>query len=279
MMVAQSEAMHKFYNETVGLNEELQTWKDEQSKFDVHTNPVGSEYDLGRDGQFKGFTLLIGLFDYQCGCDDAKKALETKGFKVVIERTMNDFTKQLSVANVAWIISGTTYSLDANTAPFIDAVVEFHNKGGGLLVWGDNDPYFAHANIVLPKLLNNSGVKLIGNTPGGNSMSVGDSSQNKTFAPHVITTGVIKLFEGITICYPAELGPLKVLATSSDGHPAVCYADNESLKSETCGRIIVDCGWTKMYCSWHEAGTARYVSNASIWLLNLEHKVEDTKSS
>jgi len=75
-------------------------------------------------------------------------------------------------------------------------------------------------------------------------------------------------------CYPNKLGPLKVLATSTDGNPAVCYADNEGLKSETCGRVIVDCGWTKNYCSWHEAGTARYVSNATIWLLGLEHKME-----
>src|SRR5689334_1501806 len=40
------------------------------------------------------------------------------------------------------------------------------------------------------------------------------------------------------------------------------------------GRIIVDCGWTKMYCSWKEAGTARYVTNATIWLLSLEHKLD-----
>jgi len=117
-------------------------------------------------------------------------------------------------------------------------------------------------------------------------MSVGDPNKKGSFGPHIITTGVIKLFEGITICYPVMdtskpsatpvpkgLGPLKVLASSSDDHPAVSYADNESLGSNSVGRIIVDCGWTKMYCSWKEAGTARYISNATIWLLGLEHKL------
>lgn len=66
MEVAQSEKMSKYYNHSVGLNDEISTYKDEESKFDKHANPEGSEYDLGRDGEFKDFTLLIGHFDRQC---------------------------------------------------------------------------------------------------------------------------------------------------------------------------------------------------------------------
>jgi len=62
------------------------------------------------------------------------------------------------------------------------------------------------------------------------------------------------------------------LATSSDNHPAVCYADNEALQDDKVGRIVVDCGYTKNYFSWQEAGTARYIVNACVWLLGLEHK-------
>jgi len=271
MEVAQSEKMSKYYNQSVGLNDEIATFKDEESKFDKHANPEGSEFDLGKDGEFTEYTVLIGQFDMQCGLNDAKSALQKKGFKVIIVTTMEEFTKKLGQCQVAWIISGLSILQSAD--PFIKAVVKFHENGGGLMVWGDNDPYFSHANIVLPALLKKQ-VKLIGNTPGGYAMKLGDPKKKQTFGPHVITTGIIKLFEGITICYPDNLGPLKVLATSTDGHPAVCYADNECLSSETCGRIMVDCGWTKNYCSWHEAGTARYVSNATIWLLNLEHKIE-----
>jgi len=267
--------MHQYYNSSVGLNDELQNYQDSESKFDKHANPEGSGFDLGKDGEFKEFNILIGRFDAQCGLTDAEVALKKKGFGVVITQSMADFTASLtSKFHVAWIISGTPQSVQKQLEEkFVNACLKFHENGGGLLVWGDNDPYFGHANVLLPKLLKEK-VQLIGNTPGGKALTIGEKGVKGTFVPHIITSGVIKLFEGITICYPDQLGPLKVLATSSDGHPAVCYADNEALKSKTCGRVIVDCGWTKNYCSWHEAGTARYVSNATIWLLGLEHKFQ-----
>ena len=66
MEVAQSSKMTKFYNHTVGLNDELKTYQDTESKFDKHANPEGSEYDLGKDGEFKGFNVLIGCFVTGC---------------------------------------------------------------------------------------------------------------------------------------------------------------------------------------------------------------------
>jgi len=284
MKVAQSKVMSSYYNQTVGLNDEIATFKDSESKFDKHANPEGASFDLGKDGQFKEFNVLIGQFDRQCLLKDAEAALKIKGFGVIIATAEDKFIAHLkgSKIHVAWVISG--YQSVQSSNEFVQATLEFHNKGGGLLIWGDNDPYFAHANVLLPSLLKVP-IKLIGNTPGGKTMNVGDPNKTQSFGPHIITTGVIKLFEGITICYPVNnapsvtnektLGPLKVLATSSDGHPAVSYADNESLSSNTCGRVIVDCGWTKMYCSWKEAGTARYISNATIWLLGLEHKLSN----
>lgn len=35
---------------------------------------------------------------------------------------------------------------------------------------------------------------------------------------------------------------------------------------------MLDHGFTKLYCNWDDAGTARYVVNATVWLLALEHK-------
>jgi len=273
MKIAQSDVMtQKYYNYSVGLNDEISKFKDDESKFDTHANPEGSDFDLGRDGGFSDYSVLIGRFDAQCGVNDASAALKKKGFKVTIVTTIKEFISGLSKCQVAWIIS--SHIMEENLKDsFIKAVVSYHKKGGGLLVWGDNAPLFVHANVVLPHLLGKN-VQLVGDTPGGHPMTVGDPLKSGQFGPHIITTGVIKLYEGNTICYPSILGPLKVLGTSSNNHPAVCYADNECLKSETCGRIIVDCGWTKNYCSWQEAGTARYVSNATIWLLNLEHTIE-----
>jgi len=75
---AQAPRMQQFYNESVGLNDELVQYKDSESKFDVHSNPQGAEYDLGRDGEFKDYTILIGQFDAQCGLNDASIALKKK---------------------------------------------------------------------------------------------------------------------------------------------------------------------------------------------------------
>jgi len=266
--------MAKYYNKSVGLNDELKVWKDSESKFDKHANPDGADYDLGIDGQFTDFRILIGAFDAQCGLGDATKALKQKGFGVDIEKNLREFINKLTIKKyqVAWIISSLSIQEDLKK-DFIAVVMKYHEEGGGLLVWGDNDPYYVHANVVLPELLKEPKFKLLGNNLGSKSMTVGNPRETGKFGPHTLTTGIITLYEGSTICYPNMLGPLKVLGTSTDGQPAVLYADNESLQSETCGRIIVDCGWTKNYCSWHEAGTARYVSNASIWLLGLEHKL------
>lgn len=62
------------------------------------------------------------------------------------------------------------------------------------------------------------------------------------------------------------------MATNSSGHPAIQYADHEILPDEHCGRVVLDHGFTKLFYSWDEAGTARYVSNATVWLLALEHR-------
>jgi len=65
---------------------------------------------------------------------------------------------------------------------------------------------------------------------------------------------------------------MDVLATSSHGRPVILYADNDKF-TPNCGRVMVDCGFTKLYLQWDTAGTARYVKNAAIWLLGLEHRL------
>ena len=87
----------------------------------------------------------------------------------------------------------------------------------------------------------------------------------------MITTGIERLFEGITISAPVNLGALQVIATSSHGKPAVCYADHNVTKDS--GRILVDCGFTKLYCHFDTSGTARYIVNAVVWLLDLDRKI------
>jgi len=112
----------------------------------------------------------------------------------------------------------------------------------------------------------------VGNTYADYKLTIGEGNCAGQFIPHLITSGIVNMYEGVTISYPQVLGPLKVLAMSTDDHPAILYADHESLDSN-CGPVIVDCGFTKLYGSWEEAGTSRYVINACIWLLDLEHNI------
>jgi len=151
-------------------------------------------------------------------------------------------------------------------------VALFHSQGGGLFLWGDNDPLFEHANAVLSYTFQDPNLVLIGNTPGGQVLSVGMPNISGQFGRHIISSGILKLYEGITICYPQKLGKLKVLATSTNGNPVICYADNEVFP-QNYGRMVVDTGYTKNYVSWDDAGASRYVVNATVWLLGLEHQL------
>jgi hypothetical protein len=60
MILAQDARLASFYGENAGLHDELNDYNDVH--FDKHANPLGSEFDLGKDGQFGEFTVLIGNF-------------------------------------------------------------------------------------------------------------------------------------------------------------------------------------------------------------------------
>jgi len=282
---AQDTRLNQYYNkEVVGLNDELN-----DVGLDKHSNPSGSSFDLGQDGQFSEFTVLIGGFVSGASMGNPVQALKKKGFQVILENSEKGFLSQLKIADVAWVISGTdpnpkpsrTSSKESypawnsvNRKEFQEEINKYHKSGGGLFLWGDNDPLFEHANAALQRIFQDEEMVLIGNTPANKILDVGDGKLTGQFHPHIITSGIVKLYEGVTICYPKKTSKLKILATSTDGNPAICYADNEILQSDSCGRIVIDCGYTKNYFSWNEAGAARYIINATIWLLALEHRLK-----
>lgn len=51
-----------------------------------------------------------------------------------------------------------------------------------------------------------------------------------------------------------------------DNHYAVMYSERDDVK----GRVVVYCGFTKLWLNWNSAGTGRYVSNATCWLTGVE---------
>jgi len=91
---------------------------------------------------------------------------------------------------------------------------------------------------------------------------------------HLIASGLEKLYEGDTICFPLlHSTKLRTFAQSTDGHPAICYANDEAERGS--GRIVLDTGFTKLWKNWEYAGTARYICNATVWLLGLEYRLEN----
>jgi len=143
--------------------------------------------------------------------------------------------------------------------------LEHHHQKKGLLIWGDNDPYYAHANLLLPKI---AGCELIGNDMAAKVISYGEPTQRGKFDKnHLIFAGINNLYEGITICFPNKSGKLQTLATSTDGHPCILAME----RSQEGGRVIVDTGFTKLYKDfWTTAGQPRYVVNASVYLVDVE---------
>jgi len=246
--------------------------------YDQHGNILSQEYDLGIDGAFNDFSLLIGSFvntgpltDFFVGL--AVKALEKKGFRVTFTCEETGFIKLLkeNKYDVAWIISSYKFETNIDGNEFIETILDYHKKGGGLMIYADDEPLVQHANKILPRLV---GCELVGNTPAGNTLQYGVGEQKGYFDEnHLVFAGINKLYEGQSICYPDQKCKLKVLATSTDGNPCILCCEAGESNFENGGRIVVDTGWTKLYDdNWASAGQARYVVNATVWLLNLEGK-------
>jgi len=136
--------------------------------------------------------------------------------------------------------------------------------------------FFYEANLLFEKIL--PAVALIGNTPGDKILqpqlaaATSEQPQQGHFARHLITTGIVSLYEGVTICYPNKILPhMTVIGQSTNNHP--CFFCTEEPGK---GRLMVDCGYTKLCESkWKQtAGTERYVLNCSTWLLGLEARIK-----
>jgi len=241
---------------------------------DKFNNPVVREYDLGREGAFGRFSVLVGLFSLDTTekvfMEGPGAALQQKGFRLTCVTDEGVFADKLKEHDSGWIISSDTTSL--STPKLVDACVKYHQAGGGLAIWADNDPFFATANAILKKLFP-AAIQLTGDTPGDKDLTLGEPDTAGHFSRTLLTSGLETLYEGVTICYPASFEKqFSILATSTDQHPCMIFADYDKLEPH-CGRVVIDCGFTKLSFKWDSAGTGRYVRNVAVWLLGLEHRM------
>ena len=82
-----------------------------------------------------------------------------------------------------------------------------------------------------------------------------------------ISYGLDNIYEGITICHPINMpNDFEVFSYASDGNANTVILD----KTKDHGRIVVDCGYTKLFKEfWNTAGTGRYIGNACVWLTGI----------
>jgi hypothetical protein len=235
-------------------------------KADRYGNAAGNQYDLAVDGAFKGQTVVVLHFYVDSSFDFSlpRAALKEKGFSVY--RYSNaapspaELKKALARACQLWIISGDRQLLNAEHLKVIKA---FFDAGHGVYIWGDNEPYYADANYVARTLL---GAEMKGNLPGAQTVTLWKGEGKPGVRPnHLLTTGLAHLFEGITIAtLQLKQSLLKPLVFGSAKNLVTAYFDANGK------RAILDGGFTRLYCNWDTAGTARYVKNAAAWLVNYE---------
>ncbi|KAN0029721.1 hypothetical protein ACTA71_007857 [Dictyostelium dimigraforme] len=242
-------------------------------ELDQYSNPKGVEHDLGVEGAFTQFTILIGIFydgtDLEC-----IKDLKSKGFQIVESRTQKDFIEKLPQSDIALIISGYRNDNSTTEQEFTDKVEAYHKVGKGLFIWNDNTPYILQGNWITNRLY---GVTAAGNEPGKQDLTLGNGLDKQHFSSHLVTSGIVNLYEGITISSFADITPangkLEVLASSSQGNKIMLVSSTDPTKVDAnCGRVVVDSGFTKLFAQFFSAGTSRYVKNCCVWLLALDHR-------
>jgi hypothetical protein len=254
-----------------------ETYKDEEGREktrivrvapsrDGYGNARGNQFDLAVDGAFKGQTVLVlQFYTLESNFDFAlpRAALAEKGFSVV--RYTNgapsprELKKALAKSNQLWIIgSDRKFLSDQHLA----VIREFWNRGHGIYIWGDNQPYYEDTNFVAKALL---GVTMSGNVMGDQTVGMLKSRKRAgVLKNHLLSTGLEYLYEGITIATIADSQVLTPLIYGSAENLVAGFYDKHGR------RAIVDGGFTRLYNKWDTAGTARYVKNAAAWLANVE---------
>ena len=226
---------------------------------DRYGNANGSQYDLIQDGVIEAKVVVLNRCSEEITLDQPKAALERKGFTLLELRDCAGLAEQLADAAEFWIISGRHPHL---THAALDAIETFFHSGRGLYIWGDNDPYFTDANLVLQRLFK---VAMSGNSPGNKVVSMLTNGKKAGLVPgHLVTTGLVNIFEGITIAEVPTTELLRPLVYGSNGRVVTAYYDHDGR------RAIVDGGFTRLHYKWESAGTDRYIVNAAAWLLNAE---------
>ncbi|MGC4119565.1 MAG: hypothetical protein QM765_34340 [Myxococcales bacterium] len=233
---------------------------------DSYGNAQGSQFDLGVDGAFDGQTVaVIQLYTLESNFDFKlpKAALAQKGFSVYRwigkAPSPKELENALEKSCQLWVIATDSPQL---TEEHVAIIKRFFDAGHGVYIWGDNEPYYADANVLGRALL---GVQMSGNLMGHQVVGLQQKPGGPGLLPkHLVMTGIEQIYEGITIATIAPNQQLTPLIYGSAGNFVTGLYERDGK------RAIFDGGFTRLYNNWDTAGTARYVKNAAVWLAHAE---------
>ncbi len=111
------------------------------------------------------------------------------------------------------MISGSTRKLSKGHVKLIN---KFFDSGKGVYIWGDNEPFYADANVVAEALL---GSGMDGNLSGGQVVDADFKNKKKGLKiGHDITTGLEFMYEGDTIATLRKTKDLEPILYGSAGN-------------------------------------------------------------
>lgn len=137
-----------------------------------------------------------------------------------------------------------------------DLVYEHFNRGKGIFIWSDNDPYYADSNVMLDHLF---GSRMSGNYEGQQTLAKQVNGANLGIVEHPITRNIDHLYEGVTISHVEMTRQLKPLLYSSDGNVVTAYYDDGKK------RALIDGGFTRLYVNWNSE-TEQFIVSCAMWL-------------
>ena len=174
---------------------------------------------------------------------------------------------------------------------FVSCVHEFNRRGGGVFWFLENYPFTYEADLYFQKFY---GFEAVGNKNktirGGKVMKRVRTDTPK--AGQFITTGgndtdfmnitrldygIVSIFEGTSLCALNErefIGKgFQIFARESEGNASIIVREKQEGNPE--GRMIIDTAASKLFLEFTEDGTARWISNAAVWLCNTEEFEEE----
>ena len=251
---------------------------------DKYGNPQGSQYDLAKDDGFRGYRIVI-LAINKCYTKSIMSGpidvLERKGFSVkhilLGDRPYFDHANRvddqalsgiLDSKTQLWILTDSVSRLGEDS---LRVVENFYQSGGGLYLWGDNDPLHVDADIIGKRLF---GITMQGDYYGCQTLGIKQENTKGGIIPgHPISTGIVRFFEGDSVAAVQTNQQVIPLVYSSDGNVVTAYVDSNGR------RCLIDGAYTRLYCSsfdnrWDSAGTGRFVANCAAWLANADRQTE-----